>query len=151
MGRCAVGFRVGQEIEHRVQVDVARAGRFGDPCEPDAAVFPTDERQGWRYRIDPPDRDPALEQQRRRAEPDLDLRQRTEQPAIAVPHAHADCAQIERLILAQTQLRVVNIDREVLRAQFSLDVRGHPRDGDRARHQEPDETAERKRCHRNQQ
>ena len=107
--------------------------------------------QCGRQRIDPPDRDPALEQQRRCAEPDLHLGQFAQQPTIAITHAHADRAQIERLVLAQAQLRVVDVDRDGVGAQFSLEVGGQPRDGDRAGHQEPDETAKRERCHRNQQ
>ena len=47
----------------------------------DAAIRPPDQRQTWRDRIDAPDRDPLFEQQRRRAETDLDRRQLAQEAA----------------------------------------------------------------------
>ena len=42
IGRCPACLRVGQEIEHRVDVDIAGARILGDPREADAAVCATD-------------------------------------------------------------------------------------------------------------
>ena len=73
----------------------------------------------WRERIDPPDRDPALEQQRRRAETNLDLGQFAQQPTIEIAHAHAYRAEVERMILAQAQLRLVDVDRRLAASSVS--------------------------------
>ena len=78
------------------------SGAIGSLVEADAAVRVPDQRQTRRDRIDPPDREPSLEQHGRRAEADLDRRQLAEESAIVSAHAHADRTQVERAILAQT-------------------------------------------------
>ncbi len=152
MGGCSACLRFGQEIcEQRADVEVVGAGLIGHPCEADAAVGTTGERQGGRHRIDPLDGDPALEQQRRRAESDVDFRQLAQKPAIGVAHVHADRAQVERMILAQAQLRVFDVDRHGRGGQLSFEVGGQPCDRDRAGHQQPDGKTQRQADHRNQQ
>ena len=55
------------------------------------------------------------------------------------------------MILAQAQLRVVDVDQDGRGGQLSFEVGGQPRDRDRAGHQQPDEKTQRQEDHRNQQ